>query len=85
MLRIAVCDDEEMQLRQAAAMLERYLQSRPDLFGQVEAFRSGEELLLRVEEQGGFALYVLDILMPELSGIETGRRLRALGDGGEIV
>ena len=27
----------------------------------------------------------MGILMPELSGIETGRRLRALGDGGEII
>ena len=47
--------------------------------------RSGDALLARAEDAGGFDLYVLDILMPELSGIETGRRLRALGEGGEIV
>ena len=85
MLRIALCDDEEKQLNQAAAMLNTYLSSRPDLSGQVETFRSGIELLTRVEDAGGFDLYVLDILMPELSGIDTGHRLRALGDGGEIV
>lgn len=85
MLRIAICDDEEKQLDQAAAMLNTYLRTRPSLCGQLEQFRSGGALLARAEEAGGFDLYVLDILMPELSGIDTGRRLRALGKGGEIV
>ena len=85
MLRIALCDDEEKQLNHSAAMLNTHLSSRPDLSGQVETFRNGSVLLARAEKAGGFDLYVLDILMPELSGIDTGRRLRALGDGGEII
>lgn len=85
MLRIAICDDEVKQLNEAAALLNAYFQSRPGLHGQVEAFQSGGALLTRAEKAGGFDLYVLDILMPELSGIDTGRRLRALGEGGEIV
>ena len=62
-----------------------YFQGRLDLNGQMELFRSGGALLERAEEIGGFDIYVLDIFMPELSGIDTGRRLRALGDGGEII
>lgn len=85
MLRIALCDDEEKQLNHSAAMLNTHFSSRPDLSGQVETFRNGSVLLARAEKAGGFDLYVLDILMPELSGIDTGRRLRALGDGGEII
>ena len=85
MLRIALCDDEEKQLNQVAALLHTYLLSRPGLIGQMETFRSGSALLARVKDMGGFDLYILDILMPELNGIDTGRRLRALGDGGEIV
>ena len=85
MLRIALCDDDEKQLDQAAALLNTYLQPRPHLHGQVETYRSGGALLARAENAGGFDLYVLDILMPELDGINTGRRLRALGDGGEII
>ena len=72
MLRIAICDDEEKHLEQTAELMRTYLRSRPALHGQAEC-------------AGGFDLYVLDILMPELSGIDTGRRLRALGEGGEIV
>ena len=85
MLRIAICDDEEKQLKQTASLLEGYFRFRPGVHGQVEMFSSGSALLARAEDAGGFDLYVLDILMPELSGIETGRRLRALGDGGEIL
>lgn len=85
MLRIAVCDDEQKQLNQTAALLHTYLGSHPSLTGQVETFLSGSALLARAENAGGFDLYMLDILMPELSGIDTGRRLRALGEGGEIV
>lgn len=85
MLRIALCDDAEDQLDQTAALLRAYLQSRPCLNGRLETFRSGGALLARAESDKGFDLYVLDILMPELSGIDTGRRLRALGEGGEII
>ena len=85
MLRIAVCDDEKKFLNQTAALLDTYFRSRPSLSGQVESFRSGSALLARAENAGGFDIYVLDILMPELSGIDTGRRLRALGEGGEII
>lgn len=84
-LRIAICDDEEQQLKQMALLMESYLQSHPDLGGQVETFQSGHALLARMERSRGFDLYILDILMPELNGIETGYRLRAMGAGGEIV
>ncbi|HIZ30705.1 MAG TPA: LytTR family DNA-binding domain-containing protein [Candidatus Fournierella merdipullorum] len=85
MLRIAICDDDEQQLRQTENLVSAYLRARPGAGGQVESFGSGGALLARAEAAGGFDLYVLDILMPELSGIDTGRRLRALGEGGEIV
>lgn len=85
MLRIAVCDDETQELKQTEAMLNAYFQAHPQLKGQVTAYRDGRTLLAQRETHGNFDLYVLDILMPEFSGIETGRRLRALGDQGEIV
>ena len=85
MLRIAVCDDEEQELRKTAALLERYLRDSSTSFGRVELFQSSDALLERSAELGGFDLYILDILMPGLSGIDAGRKLRQLGDGGEII
>lgn len=85
MLRIALCDDEADKLRETAALVERYFQARPSVSGQVEAFPSGGELIARVQEPHGFDIYILDILMPGLSGIDAARKLRQLGDGGEII
>lgn len=85
MLRIAVCDDEEQQLKQIANLLEAYLQSHPELNGQVGTFESGNALLAQVDQSRSFDLYILDILMPELSGIEMGRQLRARKVDGEII
>ena len=84
-LRIAVCDDEEKQRNEMAALLKSYFSSRPDLHGLVETFQNGKELMARAGNLENFDIYILDIIMPELNGIELGRHLRALGDGGEIV
>ena len=85
MLRIALCDDKKQELWKTAALVDQYLQARPSLSGRTEVFQSGEALLTRAGAAGGFDLYILDILMPGLNGIDTGRQLRQLGDGGEII
>ena len=85
MLRIAVCDDEIKELNQTEKLLNAYLHAHPQLNGQVFPFSDPKALLAQWEAQGRFDLYVLDIIMPEMSGIETGRQLRALGDHGEII
>lgn len=85
MLTCAICDDDAGCLEQACELLRSYLDARPSLSGRLSPFSRGGDLLEQVERQGGFDLYLLDVLMPDLDGIETGRRLRGLGDGGEII
>ena len=85
MLRIAICDDEAQYVQQIKNFLQEYLHVHPELSGQIHSFSLGRELLYQAEENGGFDLYLLDIIMPGLNGIQTGRQLRQLGDGGEIV
>lgn len=62
-----------------AALLKGHLTSRSELKSHMEAFASSDTLLARIKQSRGFDLYILDILMPELSGIETEHRLRSLG------
>ena len=85
MLRIAICDDEAQSVQQIKNFLQEYLHVHPELSGQIHSFSLGRELLYQAEESGGFDLYLLDIIMPGLNGIQTGRQLRQLGDGGEII
>lgn len=84
-LRIAVCDDEPAQLERTEAMLRQYLAKHPALSGRISLFSDGGALLSKAEEQNGFDLYILDVIMPEPDGIQTGLKLRELGDGGEII
>ena len=84
-LKIAVCEDDQEQLKGMLSLLHSYLAARPLLDGQVIPFTRGQALLDAAVSGGGFDLYLLDIIMPGLNGIETGLRLRELGDGGEIV
>ena len=85
MLRIAICDDEAQYVQQIKNFVQEYLHGHPELSGQIDSFSLGRELLYQAEESGGFDLYLLDIIMPGLNGIQTGRQLRQLGDGGEII
>lgn len=84
-MKIAVCEDERAQMEQILELLHAYLAARPLLEGQVLPFADGQALLEAVASGGGFDLYLLGIILPGLNGIETGLRLRELGDGGEIV
>ena len=85
MLTIAICDDQKEQLKRTAELLHAYLNARPTLQGRIFTFTNGAALLAHAESQNGFDIYLLDILMPGLDGIQTGPRLRELGDGGEII
>ena len=79
MLKIAACDDESAQLEQMERMLQDYFRARPALPGRISVFSDSRTLLSRVREQGGFDLYILDIIMPGLDGIQTGMELRKMG------
>ena len=86
MLNIAICDDEIFFLQQIEELVREYLCSTtPGISVRLHSFQHGQELLTQVESAGGFDIYIMDIIMPGLDGIQTGKRLRELGDGGEII
>ena len=84
-MKIAVCDDRLEHLQKIRGLLEKYLLSHPELGGSAEYFLCGEDLLNRVEAQGGYDLYLLDILMPGQDGISVGKRLRQMSPQGELI
>ena len=85
MLNIALCDDEAAQRSTVSRLLREYAVIRPELTIKLSVFASGKELLAEIEEGAGFDLYVLDVVMPELSGIELGVKLREMDQEGPIV
>ena len=84
MLKVALCDDDERECLTISKLLQEYTALRPGLAIKTSVFSSGKALLA-AEEEGGFDLYVLDVIMSGLSGIELGMKLRELGCNGPIV
>jgi len=83
MVRIAVCDDSEKELREISALAAEYLAARGDA-GTVRAFSHPDELLRACETQS-FHLYLLDMVMPMLSGLELGRAIRRQSADAQII
>lgn len=85
MLKLALCDDETQQRDVLSGLLREYAAARPSLAVKLSVFSSGQELLAAVHAGGPFDLYLLDVLMPGLSGINLGVRLREMDAGCTII
>lgn len=84
-MHIAVCDDDEMSRFLILKLLSEYTSAHQDKSLSFSAFSDSEDLLDAAEKLGGFDIYILDILMPGMDGIELGVRLRELGYDGSII
>ncbi len=81
-MQIALCDDEKAYHETIKDLIGQYKRANPDRSLSLSSFYSGKELLNHVDEHGGFDLYILDCVMPEMDGIELGTALRRRGDQG---
>ena len=79
-MNIAIVDDEKVELEAAKNYLENYLaENWPELDCTIETFSSAEDFL-KAFKPGVFRLVVLDILMPEIDGLQLAQIIRARGD-----
>lgn len=85
MIKIALCDDESAWLEKSKEMLMRYGEAHPDQPFQLTCFSSGKSLLSAVLMHGCFDIYILDVVMPEMTGIDTGIKLRKYDEIGKII
>lgn len=84
MIRIAICDDNSLQRDLLRDTLEDYT-SRTGLPIVLEEFGDGSELLDRIRDNGRFDIYILDLIMPGVNGMEVATTLRMLHDEGVII
>lgn len=84
MLRIAVCDDEQLYLDKTRAMLEQYAAAH-DIEITAEAFIGPSALLDSIESGERHDIYLLDIYMPGVSGMSVATELRSKGVRSPII
>lgn len=83
MLRIAVCDDMQNELQSLILLTNQYL-SVNSLDADVKGFSHPDGLLNAVQEES-FHLYILDIVMPMVNGLELGKEIRRLDREAQII
>lgn len=89
MFQIALCDNERESLQQTLNAARSFFEKNPEIHGEIKTFESSQELLdySKAYKKGSrlFDVYILDIMMPKINGIELGKRIRALGENTPIV
>jgi len=85
MLNICICDDDAGDLALIRTMTEDFAQRHPEFSLKLQTFSSSFDLLEHLNGTGGFDLYLLDILMPHLKGVELAKRIRARNEASEIL
>ena len=84
MIEIALCDDDPKDAEVLKSFVESFAAEHTDFPLRLTAFTSPGELLEQVEN-GGFDLYILDVLMPNISGIRLAEKIRVRGEHAEII
>ncbi|MEM1485979.1 LytTR family DNA-binding domain-containing protein [Oscillospiraceae bacterium PP1C4] len=83
MLRIAICDDQPRELEIINEYITEYLDTYT-LESEIKEFSHPDELLTAIESESCH-LYILDIVMPMVSGLELGKEIRRLDREAQII
>jgi len=70
---------------QIQALAECFAGEHPEFPLDIQTFPESFQLLEHLNTKGGFDLYLLDILMPYLKGVELAERIRARNETSEIL
>lgn len=83
-MRIAVCDDNRICRARVTDLLYDYCEQRRDREVSFSVF-SEPEALLSAHRGKPFDIYILDIVMPGMNGIELGAAIRSDCDDAKII
>ncbi len=82
LLKIAICDDDAATLQRVTDIVSEFAAGKEI---SVSSYPRPTGLLEDALHLGGFDLYILDILMPALTGMQLASELRRAGLGGRIL
>ena len=83
MLRIAICDDISTELRHVVGLTNEYLAAR-NQSAHIREYSHPDALLTACEAET-FHIFLLDMVMPMISGLELGRGIRRMNTDAQII
>lgn len=84
-MKIAICDDDALFRAQLEAETACYADKNAHLSISTSSFSNAEDLMEAAARIGGFDIYLLDIVMPCMNGVDLGVSLRKSGYDGRII
>lgn len=85
MIDICICDNDTQDIEKCLKYIEKFRQNYPEQEMMVKTFDSSQALLEYIQKHGGFDLYLLDIIMPDITGIELSKQIRKIWNRSEII
>ncbi len=76
MYKIMICDDDEKDLQATLVLLQRYQEQYQEMLMDVQTCHSVKELTEAIQASHHFDIYLLDIMMETVDGIEVGKMIR---------
>lgn len=83
MLKIAICDDMDIELKRITQLTNEYFSVRC-LSAEVREFPHPDALLSACENDS-FHIFLLDMVMPMVSGLELGQSIRRISTDAQII
>lgn len=82
-MHIAICEDNKEDLANTLSLLEKYKQEH-NAFLTYTTFNSGVDLLSK-EKNCIYTLYLLDVIMPLVNGVEVAKEIRSFNPEAKII
>lgn len=84
-MHIVICDDKIEDLANIEKMLLKYSKCHPNINFETEKFSDAHKLLGKIQDNQMADIYILDIIMSEVTGIDIGNQIRKSGNKSIII
>ncbi|MEG0919317.1 MAG: LytTR family DNA-binding domain-containing protein [Anaerovoracaceae bacterium] len=85
MIHIALCDDCLAEMLKVEELVKEYEANNSAINFTIDSFPMSVELASEIEKGRTWDIYILDLLMPQTSGIDLGRIIRKYNGTGAII
>jgi DNA-binding LytR/AlgR family response regulator len=86
MIKLVICDDDEKELKRTKELCLSYVAGNTEIDFEIDSVPSASVLLKQIEEdQKRYDILLLDIYMPEMTGVELAKRLRERKQDCQII